>query len=247
MNKFKEDTLYKYNRDDMIEKVSKILHSHIMFSEENIHEPSQGATLFDERIYKQQRWVVNSTKGFSSTLPLFMYSVTKIEYEEEEWSAEDVARFIKRIMIDLQLAVECILIMLIYCERLMTQGGVEVRLMNWKPIVFMGILLASKFWEDLNFWNVDFQGIGQTYTLEGINQIESIFLSLWQYNLFVSAPLYARYYFAVRDKFMANSSRNIDHKDRIKSFKFDKFKLRQSRAGYNAEVTEQYKQSIINN
>ena len=63
----------------------------------------------------------------------------------------------------------------------------------------------------------------------------------------MSAPLYARYYFAVRDKFMANSSRNTDHKDRIKSFKFDKFKLRQSRAGYNAEVTEQYKQSIINN
>ena len=46
---------------------------------------------------------------------------------------------------------------------------------------------------------------------------------------------------------MANSSRNTDHKDRIKSFKFDKFKLRQSRAGYNAEVKEQYKKSIINN
>ena len=107
-----------------------------------------------------------------------MYDIQKIEHQLEECTAEDIARFIKRIMVDLQLAIECILIMLIYIERLMTHGAVEIRFMNWKPIVFMGILLASKFWEDLNFWNVDFLGVGQTYTLEGINQIESIFLSL---------------------------------------------------------------------
>jgi hypothetical protein len=91
--------------------------------------------------------------------------------------------------------------MLIYIERLMTIGGIEIRSMNWKPLVFIGILLASKFWEDLNFWNVDFLGVGQSYTLEGINLMESEFLGLCEYNLFVSASLYARYYFAVRDKF----------------------------------------------
>lgn len=97
---------------------------------------------------------------------------------DHEITYEKIFKFIKRIFVDLQLAIECILIMLVYVERLMTQGGVEVRSMNWKPIVFMGILLASKFWEDLNFWNVDFLGVGQKYTLEGINQLESIFLSL---------------------------------------------------------------------
>ena len=91
--------------------------------------------------------------------------------------------------------------MLIYIERLMTIGGIEIRFMNWKPLVFIGVLLASKFWEDLNFWNVDFLGVGQSYTLEGINLMESEFLGLCEYNLFVSASLYARYYFAVRDKF----------------------------------------------
>lgn len=68
--------------------------------------------------------------------------------------------------------------MLIYIERVMTIGGVEIRLSNWKPLVFIGILLASKFWEDLNFWNVDFVGVGQSYTLEGINQMENEFLAL---------------------------------------------------------------------
>lgn len=73
----KEDTLYKYNRDDMIEKVSKIIHQHIMFAEQNIKHPSQGAMLFDEKIYKQQKWMVHTTHGFSGTLPIFLYSLEK--------------------------------------------------------------------------------------------------------------------------------------------------------------------------
>mmetsp|Transcript_32288 Transcript_32288/g.28602 ORF Transcript_32288/g.28602 Transcript_32288/m.28602 type:complete len:86 (-) Transcript_32288:334-591(-) len=84
----------------------------------------------------------------------------------------------KHIFADLELAIECILIMLIYIERLMITGGVEVRLMNWKPLVFIGIILASKFWEDLNFWNVDYIGVAQSYSLQGINQMEKEFLGL---------------------------------------------------------------------
>lgn len=149
----------------------------------------------------------------------------------------------------MQLAIECILIMLIYVERLMVIGGVEIRNLNWKPIIFIGTLLASKFWEDLNFWNVDFLGVGQSYTLEGINQLESQFLALCKYNLFVSASLYAKYYFAVRDKF-ANKEvivyKNIlqQYKEKLKSLRFDKLKLRQSRAGYNNEISQEYKNAL---
>jgi len=135
--------------------------------------------------------------------------------------------------------------MLIYIERLMTMGGVEVRILNWKPLVFMGILLASKFWEDLNFWNVDFLGVGQHYSLEGINQMESEFLALLQYNLFVSASLYARYYFAVRDKFA--SPKSSPGSGRVKKFKLDRFKLRQSRAGYDVEVKDHYNKILRGN
>jgi len=233
-NKTKEDNLYKYNRDDMIEKVSKIIHKHILFAEENIKHPSQGAMLFDEKNYKRERWKIFTTHGFSSIQPIFLYSLEKVEYEVKACSPEDIMNFIKRIFVDLQLAIECILIMLIYIERLMTMGGVEIRYMNWKPLVFMGVLLASKFWEDLNFWNVDFLGVGQSYSLEGINQIESEFLALCEYNLFVSASLYARYYFAVREKFVSKE----EHKERIKTLRLDKFKLKQSRAGYNAEISQ---------
>jgi len=38
----------------------------------------------------------------------------------------------------------------------MINGGLEIRYCNWKPLLFTAILLASKFWEDINFWNVDY-------------------------------------------------------------------------------------------
>lgn len=79
-NKFQEDTLYKYNRDEMIEKVSRIIYEHILHSEENMPISSAGAELFNERIYKRQRWMINTTHGFCSTLPNFIYSLEKIEY-----------------------------------------------------------------------------------------------------------------------------------------------------------------------
>jgi len=63
-SKVKEDTLYKYNRDDMINKVGKIIHQHITFAETKIPYPSQGSMLFDEKIYKREQWLIHTTHGF---------------------------------------------------------------------------------------------------------------------------------------------------------------------------------------
>ena len=57
----------------------------------------------------------------------------------------------------MQLATECIVISLIYIEKLMSTSKIEIRIINWRPLLFTAILLASKFWEDINFWNVDYE------------------------------------------------------------------------------------------
>ena len=93
----------------------------------------------------------------------------------------------------MQLATECIVISLIYIEKILVTGSIEIRFSNWKPLVFTAILLASKFWEDINFWNIDYVETLEIFPLKSINRMESEFLSLCDYNIYVGAKLYASY------------------------------------------------------
>lgn len=71
---------------------------------------------------------------------------------------------------------------------------IEIRYCNWKPLIFTSILLASKFWEDISFWNVDYvEGLPDLYPLKAINIMESEFISLCQYNIYVSPDKYKIY------------------------------------------------------
>jgi hypothetical protein len=83
---------------------------------------------------------------------------------------------------------------LIYLEKIMTTSKIEIRFSNWRPLVFTSILIASKFWEDICFWNIDYSDNLNFYPLKSINRMESEFLSLCNYDIYVSAQLYATYY-----------------------------------------------------
>jgi len=101
----------------------------------------------------------------------------------------------------MQLATECIMVSLIYLERLMTTSKIEIRFSNWRPLVFTSILLASKFWEDICFWNIDYCDALNFYPLKSINRMESEFISLCNYEIYVSAELYHQYYNNVKEVF----------------------------------------------
>ena len=95
-------------------------------------------------------------RGYSSTMPLFYFNFEKVPYEQVETTHLQIERFMKSVIDKMQLATECIVISLIYIEKLMATSKIEIRTVNWKPLIFTAILLASKFWEDINFWNVDY-------------------------------------------------------------------------------------------
>jgi hypothetical protein len=99
----------------------------------------------------------------------------------------------RKIMDKMQLTTECIVISLIYLEQVMIKGKIEIRDFNWRTLVFTAILLASKFWEDIIWYNVDFVDNLQLYSLRSINRLESEFLSLCDYNIYVSAEKYQVY------------------------------------------------------
>ena len=87
---------------------------------------------------------------------------------------------------------------LIYIERLMEKSGVELLADNWRPILLCGLLLASKVWQDVNPWNIEFANVLSDFSLDSINRLERTFLKHLQYSLNISGKVYARYYFALR-------------------------------------------------
>ena len=114
-------------------------------------------------------------------------------YEERHPEKQEIMKFIRNVMDMMQLTTECIVIGLIYLELVMLTGKIEIRDNNWKPLVFTATLLASKFWEDIIWYNVDFVENLKIYSLRSINRMESEFLSLCDYNIYVSAEKYEEY------------------------------------------------------
>jgi hypothetical protein len=69
---------------------------------------------------------------------------------------------------------------------------------TWRPIVLAGLLLASKVWQDLSSWNVEFSEIYPQFSLQNINRLERLVVNHLKWDLYISSSLYAKYYFALR-------------------------------------------------
>lgn len=192
---------FKINREQMMANISVIIIKHIFAAEMYINTPTEGASLFNEANFRRQEWNIQTTSGYSSTMPLFIYTYEKVIEPIKPCTEADVLKFIRKIFDTMQLATECILVSLIYVEKLMTRSKIEIRFSNWKPLVFTSILLASKFWEDICFWNIDYAESLNFYPLKSINRMESEFISLCNYNIYVSAELYASYFNNVKEQF----------------------------------------------
>lgn len=116
---------------------------------------------------------------------------------------EEIADFFRFIFNKAQLENDTIIMSLIYVERLLreTNGGVRPNLQNWKSLLFSCMIMASKVWDDLSMWNVDFSQAspdGIIFSLKRINELELAVLSCLNYNVKVPASEYAKYYFLMR-------------------------------------------------
>lgn len=67
----------------------------------------------------------------------------------------EVKQFFKFVFEKSQLESDCIIMALIYCERLVkeTRGKLSIRYDNWRSILFSCLVMASKVWDDLSMWN----------------------------------------------------------------------------------------------
>ncbi|KUF90975.1 ABC transporter C family member 13 [Phytophthora nicotianae] len=127
-----------------------------------------------------------------------VYRMEKITSKRHVPSVDEIFRFCKNLFNKAQLSAECTIVCLIYIERLMEQANVPLLAATWRPIVVCGLLLASKVWQDLSSWNVEISNIYPQFSLHSINRLERLFLHHIQWDLYISATVYAKYYFALR-------------------------------------------------
>jgi hypothetical protein len=121
-------------------------------------------------------------------------------HQQKVPSLETVKEFFLYLFSKSQLESDCIIMALIYCERLVkeTKGRLCIRYDNWKSILFACLVMASKVWDDLSMWNVDFSQVYPSFDLRRVNTLELAMLDALKYVIRVSASEYAKYYFHLR-------------------------------------------------
>jgi hypothetical protein len=114
-------------------------------------------------------------------------------------SVDQIARYLREIFRTAQCSVDCTIVCLIYIERLMQTSGLQLTVRNWRSLIAIAMLLASKVHDDLSMINADFACF-LPFTVEQINAWERQFLAGIKYDVRVSAGHYTKYYFDLREK-----------------------------------------------
>lgn len=89
----------------------------------------------------------------------------------------------------------CLVVALIYIERLRRGAGALLLASTWQPTLLLAIIVAQKVWEDKPHLNVDFTRLCPALTLRQLNRLERDFLQLLDYNVGVKAAVYTEWYF----------------------------------------------------
>lgn len=123
-------------------------------------------------------------------------------------SLEDVINFYRGVFVKSQMECECLIVSLVYVERLIkqTNGNLRPNVSNWRSILFSCMIMSSKVWDDLSMWNGDFSQVvipsasnnGVIFNLARINELEKSMLTCLEYKTKVSSSEYAKYYFLLR-------------------------------------------------
>lgn len=177
-------TMSEQDNEATIQCVCVVIRTHMLDAARDGIEPLRRYEVFKDAAYVSGK--AQQSKGESDTL--------KVP------ALPEVFDFFNLIFSKSQLENECIIIALIYCERLVkeTKGRLCIRYDNWRSIVFACLVMASKVWDDMSMWNVDFSQVCASFDLRRINELELAMLEELKFVIRVSASEYAKYYFHLR-------------------------------------------------
>eukprot|EP00816_Leptocylindrus_hargravesii_P001426 CAMPEP_0196819696 /NCGR_PEP_ID=MMETSP1362-20130617/71770_1 /TAXON_ID=163516 /ORGANISM="Leptocylindrus danicus, Strain CCMP1856" /LENGTH=707 /DNA_ID=CAMNT_0042198277 /DNA_START=506 /DNA_END=2629 /DNA_ORIENTATION=+ len=204
----KMGTLSRPNFRDALRRVAMIIHQHITKIErrnEEVPFTNHPKGLFNRTMmenFSEDNFVSPRYKCTMVRIPMartgVVCSMKKIKTQYEIPMEDEIYEFAHKLFKTVQLSSECSIVCLIYVERLMEVAKVPLMAHTWRPIVMCGLLLASKVWQDLSSWNIEFSTVYPQFSLEAINKLELLFLRQVKWDLYISSSLYAKYYFALR-------------------------------------------------
>ena len=86
----------------------------------------------------------------------------------------------------------------IYVIRIIALTGLSLQNTNWRPLVFVSLMISQKIWDDRYLSNDDFSSIYPFFEKEDLNLLEKKFLEIIQYNVFVKLNIYMTFYLELR-------------------------------------------------
>eukprot|EP00546_Thalassionema_frauenfeldii_P019513 CAMPEP_0178896468 /NCGR_PEP_ID=MMETSP0786-20121207/1192_1 /TAXON_ID=186022 /ORGANISM="Thalassionema frauenfeldii, Strain CCMP 1798" /LENGTH=455 /DNA_ID=CAMNT_0020566879 /DNA_START=682 /DNA_END=2049 /DNA_ORIENTATION=+ len=210
-------TLSRPNFKDALRRVAMIIRQHILKIERRFETSfAKNSGLFKASMmetFSQYRFCNPTHKCTMVRLPMarpgVIYGMRQVQSNFDTIPTEqEIYEFGHRLFQAVQLSSECSIVCLIYVERLMEVAKVPLVARTWRPIFMCGLLLASKVWQDLSSWNIEFASVYPQFSLDQINQLELLFLKNIQWDLYISSSLYAKYYFALRSLLEKRDFRN---------------------------------------
>lgn len=118
-------------------------------------------------------------------------------------SVDAVFALISKVASSLYFCKQVVVLCAIYVERLLQdETTVMLTSSNWRSVVVVGLLIASKVWEDVHPWNADFEECllevaGLRYEHCALYRLESLFLDKLRWRVFVDGEVYAAYFFSL--------------------------------------------------
>jgi hypothetical protein len=106
--------------------------------------------------------------------------------------------FLRNAMVGWRLRPEVAVVTLVYVERFEAVSGVAITPDNWQRLAVTCMMLASKVWDDDSFENQEFAKACPLYSVDEINQMERVMLTLLDYKVLVNGSEYASFYFRLR-------------------------------------------------
>jgi len=121
---------------------------------------------------------------------------------EEDFShiplSGEIRDFLVEIIHRKQLPTESLILCYVFIQRLkMKHIGLLIR--NWRKIVLIALVVATKVLEDQAVWNIDFLDLFPRISTPEINSMERFLLEKLEFNVSLKTSEYAKYFFELCD------------------------------------------------